>query len=286
MTSPHGTTSIAIRPASILRLAVINLTGWMAALVEKPKRRVPWLPGRRPKVVLALGAVVAVAAIAASMLLLDSWAILHRRGLPGSVVHLFQWITELGLSGWYLFPTGFLLLAIAAVASPRLGRVAYAVLMAVAARIGFVFLAIGAPGLFVTIVKRVIGRARPLHFDAGGPFDFAPFAWRVDYASLPSGHATTACAAATAFGALFPRARAVLWSCAAAIALSRIVVGAHYPSDVLAGAVVGGLGALLVRAWFAQRRLVFAMDRDGRIRPMPGPSVRRLKALARRVAGQ
>ncbi|MCL6609812.1 MAG: LysR family transcriptional regulator [Geminicoccaceae bacterium] len=85
---------------------------------------------------------------------------------------------------------------------------------------------------------------------------------------------------------LDPRARAVLWSCAAAIALSRIVVGAHYPSDVLAGAVVGGLGALLVRAWFAQRRLVFAMDRDGRIRPMPGPSVRRLKALARRVAGQ
>jgi undecaprenyl-diphosphatase len=233
-----------------------------------------------------LGAAATIAVIVAAVVLVDSWAITHRRGLPNSIIRVFQWITEFGRSGWYLFPAGFLLLAIAAAASPRLGRVTYGVLTAVAARIGFVFLAIGVPGLFVAIIKRVIGRARPLHFDGVGSLDFAPFAWRADYASLPSGHATTACAAAVALGALFPQARTILWIFAGAIALSRVVVGAHYPSDVLAGAAVGSLGALLVRGWFAQRRLVFATDAGGRIRPMPGPSLRRLKALARRAAGQ
>jgi membrane-associated phospholipid phosphatase len=83
---------------------------------------------------------------------------------------------------------------------------------------------------------------------------------------------------------MFPAARALMWTYAVLIALSRVIVGAHYPSDVIAGAVIGALGALLVRDWFAARRLGFAVGPEGAVRPMPGPSWRRIvKAVARRL---
>jgi undecaprenyl-diphosphatase len=143
------------------------------------------------------------------------------------------------------------------------------------------FLAIGVPGLFVSIVKRMIGRARPLATGHIDPFAFAPFIWRADYASLPSGHATTAFSVLVAFGTLWPRARTALLLYALAISLSRVMVMAHYPSDVLAGAVVGSAGAIMVRSYFASRRLAFGETMHGAPTAFPGPSWRRIKALGR-----
>ena len=157
------------------------------------------------------------------------------------------------------------------------------VLTAVAVRIGFVFLAIGVPGLLVAIVKRLIGRARPLVGADADPFLYLPFGWNVEYASLPSGHATTAFAAAVAIGALWPRLRPLMWTYAVMIAVSRVVLTAHHPSDVLAGAVFGVVGALVVRDWFAARRLGFVLSVDGDIRALPGPSFARIKRVARQL---
>jgi undecaprenyl-diphosphatase len=137
--------------------------------------------------------------------------------------------------------------------------------------------------LFVTIVKRLIGRARPYVGTQDDPFSYLPFAWRAEYASMPSGHATTAVSAAIAIGAVWPRARAPMWLYAAAIMASRVIVMAHHPSDVIGGALVGGFGALMVRNWFATRRLGFAA---GGIRALPGPSLRRVKRVAQRVFGK
>ena len=66
-----------------------------------------------------------------------------------------------------------------------------------------------------------------------------------------------------AVGTLWPRARTVALVYALAIAASRIIVTAHYPTDVLAGAIVGTVGALMVRRWFALRRLGFSIGPDG-----------------------
>ena len=44
---------------------------------------------------------------------------------------------------------------------------------------------------------------------------------------------------------------------AVAIAASRLVLLAHHPSDVVGGAVIGLLGALCLRYWFAARQLGF-----------------------------
>ncbi len=65
------------------------------------------------------------------------------------------------------------------------------------------------------------------------------------------------------------------------IAATRLVLLAHHPSDVVAGALVGIVGAMFVRYWFAARRLGFAIQRDGSIVSLVGPSSGRLKRVAR-----
>jgi membrane-associated phospholipid phosphatase len=221
---------------------------------------------------------IACFAVVLSMLFLDQPAYQFASGLPMWLVDLFYEITDFGRSGWILVPTGGLILVIALLASPALDHMTRGVLAMVVVRIGFIFIAVGLPGLLVTIVKRWIGRVRP---SAQGPFAYEPFSWRPEYASLPSGHTTTAFAALVAIGAIFPRARPYLWGYALLIALSRIVVTAHYSSDVIAGAAVGAFGALWVRDWFARRRLGFVVGTDGAVHAFPGPSPNRIKRVAR-----
>ena len=150
-------------------------------------------------------------------------------------------------------------------------------------RLGNLFVAIALPSLFVTIVKRLIGRVRPSEL---GPFIYVPWSWKPAFASMPSGHATTAVAAAIAIGALWPRARIPMWIYAALIIASRVIIEAHYVSDVIAAGFVGAFGAIIVRNWFAARRLAFVPGRDGAVHAMPGPSWRRVKTVARRLIGQ
>lgn len=64
--------------------------------------------------------------------------------------------------------------------------------------------------------------------------------------SFPSDHAAAAFAIAVAVLAFSRRAGIVFLAAATVIAVSRVVLGLHYPGDVLAGAVVGTLSALLV----------------------------------------
>ena len=250
------------------------------ALVTRPQRIAGRLWPPTAKQTAAAGAIV-LAAILLTMILIDAPIARGATHLP----HWYRWfneqITDYGKSGWVLWPLGLLFLALAALPAATT-RISQAVMAALMVRVGFVFLAVGVPGLFVTIIKRVIGRARPMTDHGPHPFEFHPFS-SAAFASMPSGHTTTAFSVLVALGTLWPRARTALWIYALVILVSRIVVSAHYPSDVLAGAVVGTVGALLVRRWFALRRLGFSLSPDGRVHQLPGPSVRRLKAVAREL---
>jgi membrane-associated phospholipid phosphatase len=264
----------------VARRMASNLVAWVRLLCRARagggvNRRL--LPARGP---IAVATVAAVVAIAAAMVLLDAAAIGAAARLPLGVVDAFNEITDFGLSGWFLLPIALVIILLAALASPDLGRMTYLVLVAVVLRLQFVFIAVAAPGLLFTILKRLIGRVRPSEL---GPFAYSPFSWRAEFASLPSGHSTTAFSAAIAIGALFPRARPAMWIYAGIIAISRVVISVHFPSDVIAGAVVGGFGAILVRNAFAMRRLVFAVGRDGKVHVMPGPSLQRVKRVAGRI---
>jgi len=217
--------------------------------------------------------------VVALMFVLDVAASAWARGLPHWFESTFEVITDFGLSSWFLIPSGAIVLLLAAVMSPLLTHMAQGVLAALAVRFGFLFLAIGLPGLFVAIVKRLIGRARPYVDNPDDPFTYMPFAWRPEFASMPSGHATTAAAAAIAIGAIWPKTRAVMWAYALIIMASRVIVLAHHPSDVLAGALVGAVGAMLVCRWFCARRLGFAVVAV-RVVALPGPSFKRIAQTA------
>ncbi|MBT8379294.1 MAG: phosphatase PAP2 family protein [Ignavibacteria bacterium] len=57
--------------------------------------------------------------------------------------------------------------------------------------------------------------------------------------SFPSNHALNNFAAATFISRLFPNYKWVVFTVAALIALSRVYLGVHYPSDILVGALIG-----------------------------------------------
>jgi membrane-associated phospholipid phosphatase len=267
-------------PATGLRRVLGNLGHWLALTVRPrriPAARLVPLTAR-----LALATAVAIVLVALAMLAFDFRAMTFARTLPLWVVDTFNEITDFGQGGWFLIPIGAFIVLAALLTTPAAGRIGNLVIVSLIVRLEFIFLAVALPGLTVTIVKRLIGRVRPSDL---GPFAYVPWSWQPAYASMPSGHATTAYAAAIAIGAVWRRARVPMWIFAAVIALSRVVITAHYVSDVIAAASVGAFGAILVRNWFAARRLGFVAEPDGRVRPLPGPSWNRLKAVARRLIG-
>jgi membrane-associated phospholipid phosphatase len=265
-----------------MRSVAANVARYLALLSRKPRHahRSAWLAPLR----LAGGGTLVLAALAASMIAFDAWTIeLIVRGLPDWLIITLDRATDLGKATVFLLPIALALAALALVASPALSRTAKGAVAAVAVRLGFLLLAVGLPGLVFLVVKHVIGRARPLVEGTADPFIYRPLAWNMEYASLPSGHALDAFAIAIAVGALWPRLRALLWTYACVIAVSRVVLRAHFPSDVAAGAVIGVLGALLVREWFAARGLAFLPTAEGGLRPLPWPSFARVKRVARQL---
>ena len=72
--------------------------------------------------------------------------------------------------------------------------------------------------------------------------------------SLPSAHASAAFAMAFAIMWTKPRAAIVPLVLAIGVAFGRVAAGVHYPSDVLAGALVGGLAVVIVRLLHAAVR--------------------------------
>jgi membrane-associated phospholipid phosphatase len=274
---------MAERTPSWFRWVRMNAVVGLARLVRPARGNAT--PIWRAYARVAAGAAVAIAALILIMVFVDVAAIKAVRQAPSWLVASFQFATDFGLAGWFLIPLGAVLVLIALVTSPALTRMSQLVLASLAVRLGFLFLAIAVPGLVVSIVKRIVGRARPV-IAGEDAFLYKFFLWRVEYASFPSGHATTAFAVAIAFGVLWPRLRPLLWTYAIVIALSRVVVTAHHPSDVVAGAIAGAVGALLVRDFMAARRLGFSISNDGAVTPFTGPSWTRIKKVARGLAGQ
>jgi undecaprenyl-diphosphatase len=223
---------------------------------------------------------VAAAVILALMFVIDAYeiALMPPRGTQW--LWPVRFITNFGKSEYVLW-TLFAVLVLLALAAPRLRRLSRAILVSFGTRVQYVFLSVLFAVLVGEVLKGLIGRGRPFVGGEANAFNFQPFAWNEAYASLPSGHATTAFALAFAISAVWPRLRTLMFAYAIVIIASRLMLLAHHPSDVVGGALTGVIGAMAVRYWFAARHLAFTIHRDGHIEPLPGPSTEHLKRVAR-----
>jgi membrane-associated phospholipid phosphatase len=220
------------------------------------------------------------AAIIVLMYAIDAWEIaqMPKRGTPS--LWWVRILTDFGKDEYVLAVLAALLIAIAVV-SPALRGIQRSLLLGLGTRLQFIFCAVAFSNLITEVLKYCIGRGRPFVGGEANAFHFSHFAGNPAYYSFPSGHATTAFALALAVSAVWPQARIAMAIYALIIAATRLVLLAHHPSDVVAGAMVGIVGAMFVRYWFAARRLGFAIQRDGSIVSLVGPSSGRLKRVAR-----
>jgi membrane-associated phospholipid phosphatase len=155
-----------------------------------------------------------------------------------------------------------------------------------------------------SLVKDAVDRPRP--FADGGIHAVGRLPGG---SSFPSGHAATAFAAATVVAILAPRLRVPAHVLAALVAFSRVYLGVHFLSDVLAGAVLGiGVGLLVsavgpgLARWASARRATGrsapthsgagpravagqGVDRAGRGPDAPDPRRADEGGLSRRPAG-
>jgi membrane-associated phospholipid phosphatase len=220
------------------------------------------------------------ASIIVLMYVIDAWEIsqMPKRGTPS--LWWVRILTDFGKDEYVLAVLGALLIAVA-LAAPALRGIQRSLLLGLGTRLQFLFLAVAVSNLVTEVLKYSIGRGRPFVGGEANAFHFSHFAGNPAYYSFPSGHATTAFALAFAVSALWPATRFAMAIYAVIIAATRLVLLAHHPSDVVAGALIGIIGAMFVRYWFAARRLGFAIRHDGSIVPLAGPSSERLKRVAR-----
>jgi membrane-associated phospholipid phosphatase len=231
---------------------------------------------RRTLMLAALGAI----AVVTLMVALDAReiALMPPRGTAG--LWPVRSLTDFGRSTYVLWLLAAILFVVALI-SPRLHGMSRVMLVSFGTRIQFVFFAVLVPVLAGEAIKYVVGRGRPFVGGEANVFNFAHFAGTEAYASFPSGHAITSVALAFAISVLWPRLRGAMIIYAVLIVTSRLVLLAHHPSDVVAGALIGVVGAMMVRYWFAARHLAFTIRRDGTIAELTGPSATHLKRVAR-----
>ncbi len=101
-------------------------------------------------------------------------------------------------------------------------------------------LAAVASNVFLMLVKRRVRRPRPCELRRPLAFRVEPLGWfAADRFSFPSGHTLNAFTVGTVVALACPTVAAPVLLLAANIAASRLVLGLHWLSDVVAGALVG-----------------------------------------------
>jgi undecaprenyl-diphosphatase len=147
----------------------------------------------------------------------EAWIVAHRVPMLDGVMWT---LSAIGRGGAVFLASGLALLAARKIDRRDLLRLAAAILLATATA--------------DYIVKPAVDRRRPFDRQAtlrvigGRPHD----------ASFPSGHAANGFAGALVLSRVVP-AFGTWWALAVAVAFSRVYLGVHYPTDVLAGAIIG-----------------------------------------------
>ncbi|ALB01943.1 phosphatase [Francisella persica ATCC VR-331] len=179
-----------------------------------------------------------------------------KRSMPSVVGVIFGKITDVGKAEYILIICGVIVLARLFSNSEKLSTSARTLFNKVSAHAGFILATVAISGILGQILKMIIGRARPKFFLEYGSHYFQHFhAPGYDFASMPSGHSITVGAMFIAFFYIFPKLRYLWYVLIVIFAGSRIIVGSHYPSDVIFGVVFGCYCTAYIYYWMKNREI-------------------------------
>lgn len=117
----------------------------------------------------------------------------------------------------------------------------------------YLLLAVVCAGLLCNGLKIIFSRARPVEFFNHAIYGFQFFKTKASFWSFPSGHTTVIAAFCVGLSLLIPRVTVLALLFAVTIAITRLIVTAHYVSDVIAGFYLGSLLAATVLVFISQR---------------------------------
>ncbi len=212
----------------------------------------------------SLWLLLAMALLVAVLLPFDGAISQHAQALPPEIVAFNAGITDFGTFSWMIYGSGSIV--IIAYILHRVSRSqGFFTKSKTAWRLALYFLVtIGSASAFVHLAKLVIGRARPELFAEYGAHSLSFLSghdWL--FQSFPSGHSAAVGSFFGAFSMLMPRMRIVFALGALAIGVTRVIVGAHYPSDVAAGLLTGLWTAMMTAFFFARKNWIFQLDDNG-----------------------
>jgi undecaprenyl-diphosphatase len=241
------------------RRSPANLADTIGIVVARFRQR----PATYPRLHWAIWTIAWLLLAAAPAVWLDPLAGRMHGRWPAAVAGPAETFTDLGLGGWYIIPAVLCLVAVNLVDWRALSNRSLLLAFNWTGFAAYALASMGLSGLAVNVLKYGIGRARPLHFADLGAFSLHPFAFDASFASMPSGHATTMGAVFAIVLFCFPRWRYPALFYALAICATRVLVGAHYPSDVVAGFGFGFACAALLAMLFARLGFVFRQRPNG-----------------------
>ncbi len=202
------------------------------------------LPSRSAHVFLFF-AVVVFSLI--SIVFLDRRLVLFFQQAPGQLLQVFEVITRAGISTGYIVGSALLFVFFQWVRRRRVP----------ANQALLIFMSVSLAGVINAVLKFFFGRYRPKAFLEQGLYGFTFFKTEYLATSFPSGHANTVGAVMLGLCLICPRYRAVFLGVAFCVILSRMILCAHYLSDVVLGVYIGAMTALWLSSQMDRRGLVY-----------------------------
>jgi membrane-associated phospholipid phosphatase len=210
-------------------------------------------PESRRGLQFTCGAILILLLCGLSYVYFDRLAIDYFLAADPHVVNFFRYVTELGDALYPLLAGGLLYLFCRLRQRGILSGETALILERWKQRGLFLFLAVASSGLLVDLLKVLFGRARPTKLLTENLYGFSLFEFSSKMHSFPSGHSNTAVATALVLWYLWPKSWPIGLLLAGGVALSRVVLLKHYPSDTLAGAYVAVVTTFYLYQFFCRR---------------------------------